>query len=77
MGILTRRQGDLFVISSDQTAQLPATKRAPRHVNDICQVWSDGTWSINVEEAMTFASLDEADEYVRAHYDELSSKIQR
>ncbi len=67
MGILTRRQGKHFVISSDHTAEASA-KRAPRHLNDDYQVWTGINWSANMADAMCFESLDEADEYVRANY---------
>jgi len=68
MGILTRRQGESFVITSDRIAQEPQTKRAPARLNGVYQVWTGAHWSTNVDEAMNFASLDEADEYVRANY---------
>jgi hypothetical protein len=67
MGILTRRQGNHYVISSDHTADV-ANKRAPRHLTDDYQVWTGKQWSANTTDALNFESLDEADEYVRANY---------
>ena len=67
MGILTRRHGDLFVISSDRRARWVAD--GPRAASsDTFQVWTGQCWSPTKEEAMTFASLDAADEYVRANF---------
>jgi len=68
MGILTRRQGNDYVITSDHTADEASPKHAPRRLNDTYQVWTGAAWSSVMTEAMTFASLDDADEYVRAHY---------
>ncbi len=73
MGILTRRQGELFVISSDQTEPGLANKRPPRRVNDAYLVWTGDRWSTEPGEAILFASLDEADEYVRANYGKVST----
>jgi hypothetical protein len=67
MGILTRRQGTHFVISSDHTAEA-SNKRAPRHLANDYQVWTGKRWSANMTDAMNFESLDDADEYVRANY---------
>ncbi len=73
MGILTRKQNERFVISSDLTDPLAKGKRAPNRVNTAYLVWTGLTWSPNNSEAQFFDSLDDADEYVRAHYAELSS----
>lgn len=67
MGILTRMQGQHYVITSDHTADVSA-KRAPRRLNQEYQVWTGTGWSTTTAEAMQFASLDDADEYVRANY---------
>ncbi len=32
------------------------------------RVWTGDSWSTDVSEAKTFASMDQADEYVRANY---------
>jgi hypothetical protein len=67
MGILTRRQGPSYVITSDHTAD-ESKKHAPRRLADVYHVWTGATWSDNMADAMTFVSLDEADDYVRANY---------
>lgn len=73
MGILTRKQGGTFVISSDQNALDPSNKRAPRRLDEPYQVWTGVHWSINIDEALMFESLDDADEYVRANYSKVSA----
>ena len=68
MGILTRLQGKLYVITSDHTAEDASPKHAPRRLADVYQVWTGSGWSTDAGAAMTFETLDDADEYVRAHY---------
>jgi hypothetical protein len=70
MGILTRKQGERFVVSSDRAGPR-ATNRASRSVNDPYQVWTGFDWSSSVAAAVFFQSLDEADEYVRANFPKL------
>ena len=67
MGILTRQQGDVFVITSDRSSDAAPTTRAPARLTDIYQVWTGARWSISKTDAISFASLAEADEYVRAN----------
>jgi hypothetical protein len=67
MGILTRSQGDLFVISSDRSADGFSAARPPRRVSEDYLVWTGQQWSPAKDEALTFALLDAADEYVRAN----------
>ncbi len=73
MGILTRKQDERFVITSDLTDPLVKAKRAPNRLNDSYLVWTGSNWSLNNSEAHFFDSMDDADEYVRAHYQELSA----
>ena len=40
----------------------------PRHLNDVYQVWTGNGWTENKAEALQFNTMDDADEYVRAHY---------
>jgi hypothetical protein len=70
MGILTRKQGERFVVSSDRAGP-GATNRAPRNVNDPYQVWTGLDWSSNIDTAVFFPSLDDADEYVRVNFPKL------
>lgn len=73
MGILTRKQGEQFLISSDHGMAGASSTRAPRRINDIYQVWTGTEWSLNIIEALLFGSLDDADEYVRANYSRLNA----
>jgi hypothetical protein len=69
MGILTRKQGTDYVISSDRSAAVAPTGRAPKgRPSDSYEVWTGNTWSALMTEAMIFNSLDEADEYVRVNF---------
>ncbi len=68
MGILTRRQDDEFVITSDQPRGTAAKTRAPARLNDTYEVWTGDRWSTTKDEAIRFTSLEAADEYVRANY---------
>ena len=68
MGILTRKQGDAYVISSDRNSADAPAKHAPKRQSNIYEVWTGRLWSVAMTDAKTFESLDSADEYVRANY---------
>lgn len=68
MGIMTRQQGDTFVITSDRAFGASPTTRAPTRLTEVYEVWTGTCWSTTREEAISFRSLDAADEYVRANY---------
>ena len=68
MGIMTRKQGNDYVISSDRDSAEAPTNRAPKKRSDVYEVWTGDRWSTLMTEAKTFDTLDDADEYVRAHY---------
>lgn len=68
MGILTRRQDDTFVISSDRQAGASPTSRAPARLSDVYEVWTGTSWSSSKDDALRFVTLDAADEYVRANF---------
>lgn len=74
MGILTRKQGTKYVISSDRDLDHKTSKRAPRTASDVYQVWTGIEWSTNLSDALGFDSLDDADEYVRANYNKVVGK---
>ena len=74
MGILTRRLGPKFVISSDREVNDEGKKRAPRIQSDVYLVWTGTEWSTSPSDAMSFDSLDDADEYVRANYGKVVGK---
>ena len=73
MGILTLQQDGKYVISSDRSITDAPLKRAQktRPTGDY-QVWTGDSWSLVKTDAMTFVTLDEADEYVKANYGCLS-----
>jgi hypothetical protein len=73
MGILTRKQGEQFVISSDRVGADSNNKRAPRRPNQSYLVWTGSGWSVTVDDGLFFESIDQADEYVRANYAKLST----
>jgi hypothetical protein len=73
MGILTRKQGEQFVISSDRDGSGITSKRASVRLSDPYQVWTGSAWSSNIEQAVFFDSLDNADNYVRENYPKLSA----
>jgi hypothetical protein len=72
MGILTRKQGEQFVVSSDHASPGSTKTRAPRRLNEPYQVWTGAVWSSDMAQAVLFDSLDDADEYVRSNYSTLS-----
>jgi hypothetical protein len=74
MGILTRKQSEQFVISSDHANPQATNKRAGR-MDAAYQVWTGNTWSADNGAALMFESLEIADEYVRANYSKLANGI--
>ncbi len=74
MGILTRKQAEQFVISSDHANPQATGKRAGR-MDAAYHVWTGDAWSADNDTALLFESLDIADEYVRANYSKLVSGI--
>lgn len=77
MGILTRRFGDSFVISSDQAPGETPSKRAAPRPSEVYQVWTGATWSPDATVALSFASLAQADEYVKANYAKMSAASEK
>ena len=68
MGILTRKRGEAFIITSDRSAGEAPTSRAPKRVTDPVRVWTGVEWSTLADDAKVFDTLDTADEYVRMNY---------
>ena len=69
MGIMTRKQGTEYVISSDRGALDAPTDRAPKgRPLESYEVWTGKNWSAVMTEAATFGTLDDADDYVRANF---------
>jgi hypothetical protein len=74
MGILTLQQDGKYVITSDRSMSDAPVKKLPKgRPSGNYQVWTGNTWSLLKTDAMTFGTLDEADEYVKANYPRLSS----
>ncbi len=68
MGVMTRRVGEAFVITSDRDANGVHAKSVKKRLIDTYQVWTGKQWSSTAEEAMTFVSIDAADDYLRANF---------
>jgi len=75
MGILTLQQGGKYVISSDRSSTDAPVSRPPKaRLAGDYRVWTGDAWSLVKTDAMTFDSLDDADEYVKANYARLSGR---
>jgi hypothetical protein len=73
MGILTRQQGDVYVISSDRLSTELSTRKAAARLSENYAVWTGTAWSDHHNEAIGFASLADADEYVRANFAKITA----
>ena len=71
MGIMTRQLDDKFVVTSDRPTGTPTAKRAPARLTEDYQVWTGESWSADRNDALSFASLNEADDYVRINFAKL------
>ncbi len=70
MGVMSRKSGDNFIITSDKVAGEPPTKQAPKKpMVEGFQVWTGDRWSTSIEAAAVFSELDAADDYIRANFD--------
>ena len=68
MGVMTRKQSDVYVITSDRTAGDQPSKIVPkRRPADAYQVWTGDKWSATASEARTFKTENEADAYLEAN----------
>ncbi len=75
MGFLTRKQGPGFVIGSDRSVTDAPTNRPPKLCpTDSLVVWTGKGWSDQTMEALSFDTLDDADEYVRANFSTVSGQ---
>jgi hypothetical protein len=70
MGVMTRKSGENFVITSDRIAgELPTNRPPKTRVSEtVFQVWTGNEWSATMTDAKTFTEIDVADEYIRANY---------
>ena len=69
MGVMTRKAGEEFIITSDRMAgELPTSHAPKKRVSEAYQVWTGDDWSMTMTDAKTFAAIDVADDYIRANY---------
>ena len=71
MGIMTRKRGEKFLITSDRSLNDTPSKRAPKRLSNDCLFWAGDAWSVTQSDGVVFDTLDEADEYVKANYTRL------
>ena len=78
MGIQTKQHDGKYLISSDRGMKDAPVGRPPRgNPSDTYQFWTGEAWSLVQADAMTFNTLDEADEYVKANYPRLVDNSRR
>jgi len=74
MGVMTRDRGEVFVITSDRSpGENKSTRKAKKRPSSSYLVWTGDSWSTVMTEAMTFASEEAADEYIK----ENSSRVMK
>lgn len=75
MGVMPRKSGENFIITSDRTAGELPTKAVPkkRLADDAFQVWTGSGWSPSHDAAAVFSGLDAADDYIRANFNRVMS----
>lgn len=75
MGVMPRKSGEHFIITSDRSAGELPNKSAPkkRMADDVLQVWTGSAWSPSHADAALFAGLDAADDYIRANFTRVMS----
>jgi len=71
MGVMTRDQGEVFVITSDRSPDGAPNKRAPKNLSSTYLVWTGDSWSSVMTDAMIFDTEEAADEYIRVNADRL------
>ena len=70
MGVMSRKSGDNFIVTSDRVAGELPIKHAPKKPQlQVFQVWTGDGWSPSLEAATIFPSQEAADEYIRANFD--------
>ena len=69
MGVMPRKFGEQFMITSDRVAgELPSDRVPKKTPLEVFQVWTDRGWSATITDARLFTAIDVADEYIRANY---------
>ena len=75
MGIMTRQRGTEYVIASDRSTGEARTNRPPKgKPAESYEVWTGDIWSTQMADAKTFTTLDTADEYVRANFNQVTKQ---
>ena len=75
MGIIVRQQGCEYVIASDRLTGEARTKKAPKgRPSESYEVWTGDIWSSEMIAAKKFGSPDDADEYVRANFAQVTAQ---
>ncbi len=69
MGVMPRKSGEKFIITSDRVAgELPSNRVPKKRPLEVFQVWTGQEWSATITDATFFTDIDVADEYIRANY---------
>ena len=69
MGVMPRKSGEKFIITSDRVAgELPSNRIPKKTPLEVFQVWTGDGWSATITDATLFTAIDVADEYIRANY---------
>lgn len=75
MGIMTRQRGVEFIIASDRSTGEARTKKPPKgKPAGMYEVWTGMSWTAQMTEAKIFDSEDDADEYIRANFAQVTSQ---
>jgi hypothetical protein len=69
MGVMTRDQGERFVVTSDRILGEPKSIRAAKRLSGTYLVWTGDSWSSAMTDAKTFETAEAADDYIRANSD--------
>lgn len=69
MGVMPRKSGEKFIITSDRVAgELPSNRVPKKAPLEVFQVWTGEGWSPTITDATLFTAVDVADEYIRANF---------
>ena len=68
MGVMPRKAGEKFIITSDRVVGELPNNRIPKQTSKLFQVWNGDGWSANLTDAKTFTESNGADEYIRENF---------
>ena len=78
MGVMTRKSGESFIITSDRiVGELPVSRAPKKQVSDLYQVWTGDGWSATASDAKTFTAIGAADDYVRANFGQVMGQLSK